>query len=161
MVQFVWLNMVMSKNSASIWICAGNLSKTTLILTFWSSCLSLLKSISLSPCLFSRIHWANASADGVCDFSSAPSSRRAGSPSQVPSSDIFPAFPLPPHGVRGGENYIRLCADYTHTIITYVTYFTPYGVRGGVWIQSSSVTYDLALDPGFLPLVCNAVVINV
>jgi hypothetical protein len=107
-----------------------------LILAFSSSCLSLLKS-----------------ADGVCDFSSAPSSRRAGSPSQVPRSAIFPALPLPPHGVRGGENYIRLCADYTHTIITYVTYFTPYGVRGGVWIQSSSVTYDPALAPGFLPVV--------
>ena len=135
MVHFVWFYLVISKTAASIWIWHGNSSKTVLIMTCSSSCLSLLtrwslisaklhglllhsKSqlmlsmttlirFSLSPSFFSRIRWVNASADYVCVFSSAPSTRRAGSPNQASSSAVLPALPLPPHGVRGGENYTR------------------------------------------------------
>jgi hypothetical protein len=97
--------------------------------------------IGLSPCLVSRIRWVNASADEICAFSSAPSSRRSieggshvtltrhGSPSQVLSSAVLPALQLPPHGVRGGENVWSEggCLDST--------------------IQRHSVTYVLALAP--------------
>jgi hypothetical protein len=106
---------------------------------------SLLR-IGLSPRRFSHIPWVNENADDVCVFSSSPSSRHVGSPSQVLSSAVLPVLQLPPHGVRGGRITLDLSADYTHTIITYVAYFTPYGMRGGVCIQQSSVTYVLALD---------------
>jgi hypothetical protein len=129
-------------------------SCTANIRRYWHSC-TACSCTQNRKCCYHRIRWVNASAsaDGVCDFSSAPSSRRVGSPSQAPSPAVLPAPPLPPEW--GGERItLNLSADYTHTIIACHLFHSVWSEGGCL---DSILQRDIWPSSGFLqPLVWNA-----